>query len=76
MKISTFYAGGSSGWRANAWSDYIIETVSIAKTLGASGVSAKLQRTREDDIHGGFYRPIYHHRLEARLGADGKLVGW
>ncbi len=76
VKINTLYAGGSFGRRANAWSDYIVEAVSIAKALGANGVPVKLQWTREDDIHGGFYRPMYYHRLEAGLDADGKLVGW
>ncbi|MFX4543612.1 molybdopterin cofactor-binding domain-containing protein, partial [Acinetobacter baumannii] len=72
VKINTLYAGGSFGRRANAWSDYIVEAVSIAKALGANGVPVKLQWTREDDIHGGFYRPMYYHRLEAGLDADGK----
>ncbi|VTM20254.1 oxidoreductase [Pseudomonas aeruginosa] len=76
VKINTLYAGGSFGRRANAWSDYIVEAVSIAKALGANGVPVKLQWTREDDIHGGFYRPMYYHKLEAGLDADGKLVGW
>ncbi|EML6311515.1 xanthine dehydrogenase family protein molybdopterin-binding subunit [Pseudomonas aeruginosa] len=76
VKINTLYAGGSFGRRANAWSDYIVEAVSIAKALGANGVPVKLQWTREDDIHGSFYRPMYYHRLEAGLDADGKLVGW
>ena len=38
-------------------SDYIVEAVSIAKALGADGTPVKLQWTREDDIHGGLYRP-------------------
>jgi len=57
-------------------SDYIVEAVSIAKALGATGVPVKLQWTREDDIQGGRYRPIYVHRLEAALDNDGRLVGW
>jgi isoquinoline 1-oxidoreductase subunit beta len=50
--------------------------VSIAKALGATGTPVKLQWTRECDIHGGLYRPIYFHKLEAGLTNDGKLVGW
>ncbi|WP_323121340.1 xanthine dehydrogenase family protein molybdopterin-binding subunit [Burkholderia alba] len=76
VKIHTLYAGGSFGRRANAWSDYIVEAVSIAKALGATGTPVKLQWTREDDIHGGLYRPMYVHKLDAGLTADGKLVGW
>ncbi|OMG71976.1 xanthine dehydrogenase family protein molybdopterin-binding subunit [Burkholderia ubonensis] len=76
VKIHTLYAGGSFGRRANAWSDYVVEAVSIAKALGANGKPVKLQWTREDDITGGLYRPMYVHKLDAGLTADGKLVGW
>ncbi|KVQ55090.1 aldehyde oxidase [Burkholderia territorii] len=76
VQIHTLYAGGSFGRRANAWSDYVVEAVSIAKALGADGKPVKLQWTREDDIQGGFYRPMYFHKLDAGLTDDGKLVGW
>jgi isoquinoline 1-oxidoreductase beta subunit len=69
VAIHTLYAGGSFGRRANAGSDYIVEAVSIAKALGASGTPVKLQWTREDDIRGGLYRPAYVHKLEAGAAA-------
>jgi isoquinoline 1-oxidoreductase beta subunit len=67
VSIHTLYAGGSFGRRANPGSDYIVEAVSIAKAYGADGTPIKLQWTREDDIHGGLYRPMYFHKLEAGL---------
>ena len=70
VSIHTLYAGGSFGRRANAGSDYIVEAVSIAKAYGADGTPIKLQWTREDDIHGGLYRPMYFHKLEAGLNAQ------
>ncbi len=76
VSIHTLYAGGSFGRRANAWSDYIVEAVSIAKAHGADGTPIKLQWTREDDIGGGLYRPMFHHKLEAALSARGELTGW
>jgi isoquinoline 1-oxidoreductase beta subunit len=76
VKIHTLLAGGSFGRRANMGSDYIVEAVSVAKALGANGIPVKLQWTREDDIRGGLYRPIYVHRMEAALDANGQLVGW
>ncbi|HWJ36862.1 MAG TPA: xanthine dehydrogenase family protein molybdopterin-binding subunit [Steroidobacteraceae bacterium] len=76
VSIHTLYAGGSFGRRANPGSDYIVEAVSIAKAYGADGTPIKLQWTREDDIHGGLYRPMYFHKLEAGLSADGQLAGW
>jgi isoquinoline 1-oxidoreductase subunit beta len=76
VNIHTLLAGGSFGRRANMGSDYIVEAVSVAKALGANGVPVKLQWTREDDIRGGLYRPVYVHRLEAALDQNGRLVGW
>jgi isoquinoline 1-oxidoreductase beta subunit len=76
VSIHTLYAGGSFGRRANAGSDYIVEAVSIAKAHGADGTPIKLQWTREDDIHGGLYRPMYFHKLEAGLNAKGELTAW
>jgi isoquinoline 1-oxidoreductase beta subunit len=76
VNIHTLYAGGSFGRRANFASDYIVEAVSIAKAYGADGTPIKLQWTREDDIMGGLYRPMYFHKMEAALGADKKLTGW
>jgi isoquinoline 1-oxidoreductase subunit beta len=74
--INTLYAGGSFGRRANAWSDYIVEAVSIAKANGADGTPIKLQWTREDDIRGGLYRPMYFHKLEAGINANRELTAW
>jgi isoquinoline 1-oxidoreductase beta subunit len=76
VTINTLYAGGSFGRRANVWSDYIVEAVSIAKACGADGTPIKLQWTREDDLHGGLYRPMYFHKLEAGLNEKKEPVGW
>jgi isoquinoline 1-oxidoreductase beta subunit len=76
VSINTLYAGGSFGRRANVGSDYIVEAVSIAKAYGADGTPIKLQWTREDDLHGGLYRPMYFHKLEAGLNEKKELVGW
>src|ERR1700736_2059879 len=62
--------------RANFMSDYIVEAVSIAKAYGADGTPIKFQWTREDDIHGGLYRPMYFHKLEAGLNAQNQLTAW
>jgi isoquinoline 1-oxidoreductase beta subunit len=76
VSIHTLYAGGSFGRRANTGSDYVVEAVSIAKACGADGTPIKLQWTREDDIHGGLYRPMYFHKLEAGLNAQNEVTGW
>ena len=76
VSINTLYAGGSFGRRANPVSDYIVEAVSVAKALGANGKPVKLIWTREDDIRGGHYRPMYFHSIEAGLDPDGTLTAW
>ena len=76
VSINTLYAGGSFGRRANVRSDYIVEAVSIAKAYGADGTPIKLQWTREDDIRGGLYRPMYFHKLQAALNEKKELTGW
>jgi isoquinoline 1-oxidoreductase subunit beta len=75
VRINTLLAGGSFGRRANAASDYIVEAVHIAKALDR-GTPVKLVWTREDDIRGGRYRPMYYHTLTAGLDAEGKPVAW
>ncbi|MCW5771560.1 MAG: xanthine dehydrogenase family protein molybdopterin-binding subunit [Rhodospirillaceae bacterium] len=75
VKINTTLAGGSFGRRANAASDYIVEGVQIARAI--KGVApVRLVWTREDDIRGGKYRPLYHHRMKAAIGGDGMPVAW
>jgi isoquinoline 1-oxidoreductase subunit beta len=73
VRIHTMFAGGSFGRRANTQSDYIVEGVAIAKRMG---VPVKTMWTREDDIHGGYYRPCYLHTLEAGLDDKGQPVAW
>ena len=73
VKLNTMIAGGGFGRRANPTSDYVIEAVEIAK---AAKVPVKTVWTREDDIKGGYYRPMYVHRVNAGVDAAGKIVGW
>jgi len=75
VTIHTLVAGGSFGRRANFASDFITETAEVAKTL-PPGTPVKLIWTREDDIKGGLYRPMYVHSLTAGLDASGALTAW
>jgi isoquinoline 1-oxidoreductase beta subunit len=75
VTIHTVLAGGSFGRRANVGSDYIVEAVQIAKAL-PPGTPVKLIWTRENDIRGGRYRPMYFHSLKAALDEKGNLTAW
>jgi isoquinoline 1-oxidoreductase beta subunit len=73
--INTLWAGGSFGRRGVYDSDYIAETAEIVKVTGR-GEPIKLVWTREDDIKGGYYRPVYVHKVRVGLDKDGAVVGW
>ena len=75
VKINMLYAGGSFGRRANTKSDYIVEAAQIVKAIGGKA-PVKLVWTREDDMRAGYYRPMFHHALEAAVDASGRLTGW
>jgi isoquinoline 1-oxidoreductase beta subunit len=75
VRINTLYAGGSFGRRASKDSDYILEAAHIAKAIDGRA-PVKLVWLREDDMRAGYYRPMFHHRLQAGLDGQGSLVGW
>ncbi|MDQ0472322.1 xanthine dehydrogenase family protein molybdopterin-binding subunit [Labrys wisconsinensis] len=75
VKIHTQWAGGSFGRRATPQADYFAEMAMLAKATGGR-TPIHLVWTREDDIQGGHYRPMFHHTVRAGLDAAGKLVAW
>jgi isoquinoline 1-oxidoreductase beta subunit len=79
VKLNMLFAGGSFGRRANPNADYVLEAVRIAKALAQKSdgrATVKLVWTREDDMRGGYYRPMYYHALKAGLDAQGNIVAW
>ncbi|HEX5803125.1 MAG TPA: xanthine dehydrogenase family protein molybdopterin-binding subunit, partial [Azospira sp.] len=75
VKINMLYAGGSFGRRASKDADYVLEAAHIVKAINGKA-PVKLVWLREDDMRGGYYRPLFHHALEAAIDQDGKLAGW
>jgi isoquinoline 1-oxidoreductase beta subunit len=75
VKIHTMFLGGGFGRRATPTSDFVSEAVQVAKAVGV-GVPVKVVWTREDDIRGGYYRPMYVHRLRVGLSAAGVPASW
>jgi len=69
----TPHLGGSFGRRGTFCKDWIMEAVHIAKL---SGKPVKLVWTREDDIKGGYYRPIYVHRVYVGIDQNGWPIAW
>jgi isoquinoline 1-oxidoreductase beta subunit len=71
-------AGGGFGRRFSSSSDFVVEACEITKAARAAGLNAPLRTlwSREDDMRGGYYRPMHLHR--ARIGFDerGKVLAW
>ncbi len=70
--------GGGFGRRAVPSSEYLLESVSVAKALAAAGKRApvKVVWSREDDLKAGYYRPLTVHRAEIGYDAQGNILGW
>jgi len=75
IKIHTLLGGGSFGRRGNPLADWIVEVCEIAKA-SKSREPIHLVWTRDDDIKGGFYRPMVLHRVKVGLDAKGAITGW
>src|SRR5256714_1908010 len=73
VQLHTTLLGGGFGRRANPVSDFVVEAVEVAK---AAQAPVKVVWTREDDIRGGWYRPMACDRLTAGLDASGNLLAW
>ncbi len=74
ITFHTEMAGGGFGRRAVPDSHVQREAAAIAKRL--RGTPVKLVWTREDDVQGGYYRPMHAHRIEIGIGADGLPLAW
>ena len=73
VRVHTTFLGGGFGRRASPASDFVAEAVHVAK---AAGMPVKVVWTREDDMRGGYYRPMFAHRVSVGLGEDGTPTAW
>jgi len=73
IEIHTSFLGGGFGRRAASFSDFVVEAAHIAK---GERFPVKTTWTREDDMHGGQYRPMTVHRSRLALDKAGKPVAW
>lgn len=74
VTFHTEMAGGGFGRRATPDSHVQREAATIAKRF--KGIPVKLIWTREDDVQGGYYRPMFAHRVEIGVGSDGMPLAW
>ena len=78
LKMNVQMAGGGFGRRAIPSSDYVVEACSVAKAARAAGLNAPVRTlwSREDDIKGGYYRPMHVHRAEIGYDTQGNILAW
>ena len=78
VKVHVQMAGGGFGRRAVPTADYVTEACNVTKVALAAGLTAPIRVlwSREDDIKGGYYRPMHVHRAEIGFDAKGKVLAW
>lgn len=74
VQVETMLSGGSFGRRAQPTMELAVELAEVAKAIGPNK-PVKLVRTREDDLAGGYYRPLFLHRMRGAV-KDGKITAW
>ncbi|WP_454735828.1 molybdopterin cofactor-binding domain-containing protein [Cupriavidus necator] len=78
VTFNTMMAGGGFGRRAVPTSDYLFEAAQVARARYAAGrrEPIKMIWIREDDVRGGYYRPMHLHRVEIGHDGKGKVLAW
>jgi isoquinoline 1-oxidoreductase beta subunit len=78
IKINVQMTGGGFGRRAVPTADYVVEACTVSKMAMTAGLDApiRVMWSREDDIKGGYYRPMHVHRAEIGFDAKGKVLAW
>ncbi|MDP3519746.1 MAG: xanthine dehydrogenase family protein molybdopterin-binding subunit [Hydrogenophaga sp.] len=78
VKMHVQMAGGGFGRRFVSTSEYVIEACEVAKAVRAAGLNVPVRTlwSREDDIKGGYYRPLHLHRARIGFDASGNVLAW
>lgn len=76
VRFENTYLGGGFGRRANPRADFVSEATHVAKAARHLKAPIKTVWSREDDIRGGSYRPMWLSSLAAGLDGEGRLLAW
>jgi isoquinoline 1-oxidoreductase beta subunit len=75
VTLHVMKTGGGFGRRAVTDADIIAEAVETAKAIGWKA-PVKVLWTREDDMRGGRYRPLFVHKVKVGLDDAGNILAW
>lgn len=73
-KISIMMTRMGGGFGRRLMSDFVEEAALVSKLAG--GIPVNVIWSRESDITGGFYRPMYSYHYRAGVDAQRKLIAW
>jgi isoquinoline 1-oxidoreductase beta subunit len=73
IRFHAMQMGGAFGRRTFFARDNLHDALVLSRQIKRP---VKLIWTREDDVKNGWLRPVTAHKLEAALGADGKVVAF
>lgn len=78
VQVHVQMAGGGFGRRLVSTNEYVIEACEVAKATRAAGLNAPVRTlwSREDDIKGGYYRPMHLHRTSIGFDQRGNVLAW
>lgn len=76
--VNVLMAGGGFGRRFSSTSDVVVEACAIAKAARTAGLDVPVRTvwSREDDMKGGYYRPMHLHRAKIGFDDKGKVLAW
>ncbi|MBJ9731970.1 xanthine dehydrogenase family protein molybdopterin-binding subunit [Burkholderia cenocepacia] len=78
VQIFTLTSGGDYGRRSTPTSDYVVEAARVSAAYLAAGHLGPVKTiwTREDDLRGGYYRPMVLHRVDIGVDGSGTVRDW
>jgi isoquinoline 1-oxidoreductase beta subunit len=78
VQVRVQMAGGGFGRRAIPSSDYVVEASQVVKAAQAAGIKVPIRTlwSREDDIRGGYYRPMHVHTAKIGFDGQGRILAW
>ncbi|CAH0124618.1 xanthine dehydrogenase family protein molybdopterin-binding subunit [Pseudomonas mediterranea] len=78
VQVNVQTAGGGFGRRGVPSGDFVVLACEVAKAARTAGLDAPIRTlwSREDDIKGGYYRPMHLHRAHIGFDDNGNVLAW